>query len=281
MKKRIEIFDGFWNEDDVRSNTSKIFVYGDNDGRVGKGGQAIIRDLPNTIGIRTKKKPSYAPGSYWIDEEFELNKSKIIEDINSIKIELMFGKTIVLSRGGYGTGKAKLKENAPQTFEFLNKMLLDNLYFNNVTGMSYLKIPSHKEMMNAKEIPMNYEHGKLGFGQESPGYFRKELLDLGITSTYDAIKFGLRTATTRSERYKSGDIIKVTSNKTTDVLICRVLTDSYLVRSISPDVWSKLEGWDLSYFKLNPEIENKFQFQFEWICQISLDGSQTFNPRLI
>ena len=281
MKKRIEIFDGFWTEDDVKANPSKIFIYGDNDLREGKGGQAIIRDFPNALGIRTKKKPSHAAGSYWTDKEFESNKSKICEDISAIKIELMFGKTIVLSRGGYGSDRAKLKEKAPKTFEFLNKMILDNFYFNNETGMSYLRIPSHKEMMGAKEIPMNYEHGKLGFGQESPGYFRKELLDFGLTNTFDAIKFGKRTATSRGERYKAGELIKVTSSKTSDVLICRVLTDSFLVKSIPREMWSKLEGWDINYFDLNPNIEDKFQFQFEYICQISVDGDQTFNPRLI
>lgn len=281
MKKRIELFDGFWTIDDVKNNPSKIFIYGDNDERSGKGGQAIIRDLPNTLGIRTKKKPSNRSGSYWTDKEFEENSVKIIEDISIIKVELMFGKTIVFSKGGYGTGLSKLKENAPKTFEFLNKILIDNFYFNNETGMSYLKIPSHKDMMGAKEVPMNYEHGKITYGQESPGYFRKELLNFGITNTFDAIKFGLRTATTRSEKFKSEDLIKVTSKRTTDILICRVLSDSYPVKSISKEVWSKLEGWDINYFKLNPGIEDKFQTQFEWICQISSDGTQTFNPRLI
>jgi len=281
MKKRIELFDGFWTKDDVKANPEKIYIYGDNDRRSGKGGQAIIRDLPNTLGIRTKKKPSDSEDSYWSDDDFEINKRKIIEDVNAIKLELMFGKTVVFSRGGYGTERAKLKEKAPKTFEFLCQVLKDNFYFDNETGQSYMRIPSHKEMMGAKEVPMNYEHGKLGFGQEVPGYFRKELLDANVLNTFDAIKYGLRTAMTRSERFKSGELIKVTSSKNQNFLICRVIMDSYPVSSISKEDWSKLEGWDIGYFKLNPGVEDKFQFQFEWICEIDPEGSQKFNPRLI
>ena len=282
MKKRIEIFDGKWSISDVKKAPGKIFVFGDNETRRGKGGQAVIRDLPNVIGIRTKKKPTTDSDAYWTDDDLELNKRKIMEDINSIRLELMFGKTIVLARGGYGTGLSKLKEKAPLTFEYLCKAIIENLYFDNETGQSFVRIPSHKDMSAAKEIPMNYEHGKKAFGQESPGYFRKELVEKGITTTFEAIKSGLRTATTRSERYNSGDLIKVTSDKTKDYLVCRAITDSYQVSSISKEDWSKLEGWDISYFKLNPGIENKFQFQFEWICLVDgVTEKQTFNPRLI
>ena len=281
MKKRIEIFNGHWTLDDVQDNPNKIFIYGDNDARTGKGGQAIIRGLSNTMGIRTKKLPTTKKDAYYTDKELDQNKKKILEDVNQIKFELMFGKTIVLSIGGYGTGLSKLKEKAPKTFEYLNKLLLDEFYFNNETGMSYLKIPSHREMMMAKELPMNYQHGVLGWGQMVPGQFRKELLDRGVTNTFEAIKSGLRTATSRSELFKSGDLIKVVNSKTKEILICRAITDSYPVTSISKEDWSKLEGWDINYFTLNPDAQDKFQFQFEWICAIDESGKQTFNPRLI
>ena len=132
-----------------------------------------------------------------------------------------------------------------------------------------MRIPSHQEMVSAKELPMNYEHAKLAYGQESPGYFRKELLNAGITSTFYAIKRGFRTATTRVDKYKAGDIIKFTNNSTSEFLICKAITDSYPVSSISKEDWSRLEGWDVNYFKLNPGVEDKFQFQFEYICSVN------------
>lgn len=53
-----KIFEGYWTVNDARSNKNSLFVYGDNDIKKGKKGQAIIRDEPNAIGIPTKKYPS-------------------------------------------------------------------------------------------------------------------------------------------------------------------------------------------------------------------------------
>mgnify|MGYP006999672235 CR=1 FL=1 len=53
----IQVFKGFWSIEDVIKSPNKIFIYGDNDLRTGLGGQAIIRNESNTLGIRTKKFP--------------------------------------------------------------------------------------------------------------------------------------------------------------------------------------------------------------------------------
>lgn len=269
--KNLEIFKSNWTVEDVVNNPNKIFVFGDNNDRVGKGGQAIIRDLPNTAGIRTKKSPNNKPSSFYSDIDFEDNKKKILEDVMTIKGHMLFGYIIVLSEGGYGTGLAKLKERAPLTFEYLCKVLKDNFHFDNETGKNWVRIPSHQEMLMAKELPMNYEHGRLAYGQEVPGSFRKELLDAGITKTFDAIKRGFRTATTRTVKFSAGDLVKFTNKNTTEYLICKVTTDSYPVTSITNEEWSILEGWDISYQTLNPRTnaDIKFQFRFEYICSVN------------
>lgn len=128
---KVEIFPGFWTLEDVRNSKGKIFIYGDNDARFGKGGQSIIRDEPNTIGIRTKKLPYSDDNSYYNDLEFEENKNKIIEDIDNILLQSLLGKIIVFSNGGYGTDRAKLQEKAPKTFQFLCDILLDKFNYNN------------------------------------------------------------------------------------------------------------------------------------------------------
>jgi len=118
------------------------------------------------------------------------------------------------------------------------------------------------------KIPMNHEHGKLGFGQEVPGLFSEELLKNGIRSTFEAIKAGMRTATTRKDIYKKGQLVIFTNKNVEERLLCKVMCDSYPVSSISKEEWSFLEGWDISYFTLNPSISEKYQFRFKYIKSI-------------
>jgi hypothetical protein len=262
----IQVFKGgFWSIEDVIKSPNKIFIYGDNDLRTGLGGQAIIRNESNTLGIRTKKKPTHEKDAYYTDKEFEDNKKKIIQDIKKISDELLFGTTIIFSEGGYGTDRAKLKEKAPKTFKFLCDILLEKFGYHNELGKI---VPRPQELKNAKELSMSYEHNKLGHSQLVPGQFRQELLEQNIFSTFDAIKVGLRTATTRTEKFKMGENIIFKSNKGPERLVCKVLCDSYPVTSISKEEWSRLEGWLPNYFDLNPDTLKKYQFRFEYLYSI-------------
>ena len=118
---------------------------------------------------------------------------------------------------------------------------------------------------NAIELPMNYEHNQLSYGSNSMGSFRQELLDKNIYTTFDAIKLGFRTATTRTQRFQSGTYIIFTKTGIAEKLLCLVIKSSYLVKNISNEEWSLLEGWDENYIKLNPHVLNKFQFVFKFI----------------
>jgi DNA polymerase elongation subunit (family B) len=110
---------------DIQANPDKIYVFGDNDTREGMGGQAKeMRGEPNSFGIRTKKAPLYDPEVYYTDAEYSDNIKKINEDILRLRNDFVLkGKTIVFPEDGIGTGMAKLKENAPKTFKFLNAVL--------------------------------------------------------------------------------------------------------------------------------------------------------------
>jgi len=127
----IEIFNGNWKINDVKYQLNKLFIFGDNDLRIGKGGQAIIRGLNNTIGIRTKKAPNNNHNSFYSDEEYDQNILKIKEDIDKILNKMKDGYIIVLSNGGYGTGLAQLNLKAPKTFKYLCDELFDNFNFKN------------------------------------------------------------------------------------------------------------------------------------------------------
>ena len=121
MKKnsKIIIFDGYWKISDVKANPHWLFVYGDNNVRIGKGGQAIIRDLPNTIGIPTKKYPSNHPNSFYSDDDYIENIARITIAIENIIIESKNYKNVVLPADGFGTGFAQLPIKAPKTYKYL------------------------------------------------------------------------------------------------------------------------------------------------------------------
>lgn len=116
---------------DVKANPNKIYVFGDNTQRTGTGGQAQIRNNPNAMGIATKLAPSMEASAFMSDKDLAKNKEVIDGDIAKIKAT---GKTVVLPKDGLGTGLAKLKEKAPQTYAYLKQRLLQEFNFNNDSG---------------------------------------------------------------------------------------------------------------------------------------------------
>jgi hypothetical protein len=120
---KVKYFPRFWTCSDVEANSNYLFVYGDNDIQKGRGGQAIIRDLPNTIGLPTKKRPNNLPESFYTDLEFEKNKAKIDAAIQRILLKAEFYDGIILPRDGFGTGLARLPLLAPKTLEYLNEQI--------------------------------------------------------------------------------------------------------------------------------------------------------------
>ena len=121
---------------DVKSNPNKIYVFGDNTQRVGTGGQAQIRNNPNAMGIATKISPSMDNVAFMSDRDLDSNKQVIDGDIAKIKAT---GKVVVMPKDGLGTGLAKLKEKAPQTYAYLKQRLLEEFGFNNDTGVVVTK----------------------------------------------------------------------------------------------------------------------------------------------
>ena len=120
-KSKIRIFQGFWTVADVENDREALFVFGDNNIGKGKGGQAIIRDLPNAIGIPTKKFPSNHQSSFYSDTDFDDNVARITKAINNIIKESVAYEYVVLPADGFGTGLAKLPSKAPKTYAYLVK----------------------------------------------------------------------------------------------------------------------------------------------------------------
>ena len=55
----------------LANHPNEIFVFGDNTERVGMGGAALLRNMPNTYGFITKKRPSHNPEDYYRPNEYE------------------------------------------------------------------------------------------------------------------------------------------------------------------------------------------------------------------
>lgn len=127
---------------DVQNSIDRnVFVFGDNDKRIGYGGQAKeMRGEPNAIGIRVKKAPSMDPSAFYTDNEYSENIRKINEDLIHLG-KMAHGKTIIFPVAGIGTGMAKLQITAPRTFEYLTNALskifdIDNGIF--ITPQTFL-----------------------------------------------------------------------------------------------------------------------------------------------
>ena len=123
---RTETWKGFWTREQVAAQSDKVFLFGDNtDDRVNtkyvpSATQAVIRGLPNAIGIDTKKDRGREESSYFTDADFPQFKKQVDEAIQQAKDS---GKNIVIPGDGIGTGKAQLKERAPKLFEYLQEEL--------------------------------------------------------------------------------------------------------------------------------------------------------------
>lgn len=104
-------------ESDLDMNPEAYYVFGDNDMRDGRGGQAkVCRGRQNAFGVRTKKAPGRSESAYYTDDEYHENVRKIGEDFRYIEQELQRGRIVVFPTEGMGTGLAQLRTRAPRRF---------------------------------------------------------------------------------------------------------------------------------------------------------------------
>lgn len=125
LNDKIAIFVGNWTVYDVKEDHKSLYIFGDNNIKKGLGGQAIIRDCVNSVGIPTKKYPNNNPESFYNDDEYDNNCKNIYDSIvNIIRICKTY-ETIVFPKNGFGTGLADLPRKAPRTCHYLEKIIND------------------------------------------------------------------------------------------------------------------------------------------------------------
>jgi hypothetical protein len=117
-------FMGWYTPELMELNPDVVFVFGDNTRRIGKGGQAVIRDFPNTLGIATKRIGDMARGSFF--EEGNADDLKAVEDdLAKLEAALKEGKKVVIpvSRQtetiSLGLERAQLTQRAPSLYALI------------------------------------------------------------------------------------------------------------------------------------------------------------------
>lgn len=113
----------------LRQNPDKIYVFGDNMKRYGKGGQAVIRDEPNAFGVATKRHPSMDDWAFFSDKDDEFEC--VINDLRDL-YTLSKTYTVVFPEAGIGTGLADMEKRSFAIWSKMCQILKD--YFGYING---------------------------------------------------------------------------------------------------------------------------------------------------
>lgn len=124
MDIRFIIWPRHWTMSDCEANPTFLFIFGDNMLHHGNGGQAVIRDCPNAIGILTKKAPTRGDGAYFSDKEVKYYKVLLDMNVQDIESVMSNFTNIVLPKDGWGTGLAQLDTRAPLCFRHLQSVYI-------------------------------------------------------------------------------------------------------------------------------------------------------------
>jgi len=116
----------FITREDIQNNRDKLYLFGDNECRVGNGGQAFhMRWEPNSIGIATKKTPNHNNTSYWSDSDYGRCCAIVDADMTPAFVAVLQGRTVVCPTDGLGTGLSRLPEKAPAVLRHIERRLAE------------------------------------------------------------------------------------------------------------------------------------------------------------
>ena len=131
LKERVEV-QKLYSIADCLANPHKLYIFGDNLIGVGKGGQAVIRDCPNTFGVPTKRFPSMQEDAFFSDRGRE--EEEICHCLSSLYNYYMTGvfyKTtyvgkksiLVFPSNGLGTGLSQMPTRSPKLYKLMNDLI--------------------------------------------------------------------------------------------------------------------------------------------------------------
>lgn len=170
-----------WTRQDVRDHPKLLFIFGDNDIQKGRGGQAIIRGLPNTMGIPTKKLPYTYNEAYYNDNELDVNQQRIDAAIDNILSNLSKYQGVSLPTDGFGTGLANLPVRAPKTFAYLESAVAEMIEkikaFSNVSLEKKYVCDGDNCVLVTDDVEENTISEKVNGKNLNPENDQKELID--------------------------------------------------------------------------------------------------------
>ena len=101
-----------------------LYVFGDNFERRGKGGQAMIRDEANAVGIATKKRPSMKEDAFLADADYDEWEAFNAWDYARLEGHLREGGVVVWPER-IGMGRAELPARAGKIYTQLVSWVWD------------------------------------------------------------------------------------------------------------------------------------------------------------
>ena len=118
-KKQVVAFSGHYSIGLCKLNPDLFFIFGDNMQRVGMGGQAIIRQQPNILGVATKRDPG---NGFMHDCPFDMGQ--VMSDLMQVDKAIAEGKRVVVpitreGRISLGCGLAELPYRAPLIYAMI------------------------------------------------------------------------------------------------------------------------------------------------------------------
>ena len=137
LKERVEVQE-LYSVKDCLNNPHKLYIFGDNLIGVGKGGQAIIRDCPNTYGIPTKALPSMYSNSFFSDKDSEIEAVKLCLQWlrgyykDGMGMGMWMGSDdppasvlpiLVFPEKGLGTGLSQMPTRSPKLYKLMNDLV--------------------------------------------------------------------------------------------------------------------------------------------------------------
>lgn len=113
--------------EDLKSNRDRLYVFGDNMVRTGRGGQAAaMRGEPNSFGIPTKWHPNNFPSAFFKEDQFTPDGILwwTLEGAFTHLTEVLSdGHTVVIPTDGLGTGLSRLPEFAPTIASYIDRQI--------------------------------------------------------------------------------------------------------------------------------------------------------------
>ena len=111
--------------DDLRAHPDRLFLFGDNELRRGRGGQAeVCRGHANAVGVATKRAPERSDNAYWTDADYDRISTIIDRDLAPAFVHIRQGGTVVCPTAGPGIGRAELPSRAPRVFAYLRHAII-------------------------------------------------------------------------------------------------------------------------------------------------------------